>query len=123
VAYRIIARQRLDKHILAGANARNTRTSVAVQRISKEASLTIKAVFSAWSAQSGYKEVFSSIKWSEDSSFETVAWQNMSLGAEELNWVGSCRMKARKELGCEKKAVCMIWRYRETVRNTLQGYD
>jgi hypothetical protein len=33
--------------------------STARQRISKHASLTIQAVFSAWSMQSGYKERFS----------------------------------------------------------------
>jgi hypothetical protein len=42
-------------------------------------------VSSAWSVQSGYKKVFSSIKESEESSCETPACQDMSLGAEELN--------------------------------------
>jgi hypothetical protein len=37
VIYRPIARQRLGKHIHAGANARNNRTSVTRQRISKHA--------------------------------------------------------------------------------------
>jgi hypothetical protein len=46
VTYRPIARQRLDKHIPAGANARNNMTSIARQRISKHASLAIVAVFS-----------------------------------------------------------------------------
>jgi hypothetical protein len=54
-----IARQRLDKHIPAGANARNNGPSIARQRISKHAYLKIEAVFSAWSVQSGYKEEFS----------------------------------------------------------------
>jgi hypothetical protein len=62
VTYRSIARQRLGKNIPAGANASNNRTSTARERISKEASLTIEAVFSAWSLRSGYKEVFSRIK-------------------------------------------------------------
>jgi hypothetical protein len=57
-----IARQRLGKRTPAGVNARNIRTSIARQRISKHASLTIEAVFSAWSVQSGYKEVFGSIE-------------------------------------------------------------
>jgi hypothetical protein len=37
VTYRPIARQRLGKHISAGANARNDRMSSARQRISKHA--------------------------------------------------------------------------------------
>jgi hypothetical protein len=59
---RPIARQRLAKHIPAGAKARNNRTSTARQRISKHVSLTIEAVFFAWSVQSGYKESFGSIE-------------------------------------------------------------
>jgi hypothetical protein len=55
VTYRPIARQRLGKHIPAGANARNNITSIAGQRISKHATLTIE-VFFAWSMQSGFKE-------------------------------------------------------------------
>jgi hypothetical protein len=51
-----IARQQLGKHIPVEANARNNRTSIAKQRISKHASLTIEAVFSAWSVQSCYKK-------------------------------------------------------------------
>jgi hypothetical protein len=44
-------------NILAQANSRNDKTSVARQRISKH-TLTIEAVFSAWYVQSGCKEVF-----------------------------------------------------------------
>jgi hypothetical protein len=62
MTYKPIARQRLGKHIPTGANELNNRTSVARQRISKHASLTIEAVFSAWSVQSGYKEVFGNIE-------------------------------------------------------------
>jgi hypothetical protein len=85
--YRPTAGQRLCKHIPAGTNARNNRTSIAWQRISKHDSLTIEAVFSMGSVQRGYKEVFSSIEWSEESSFETPACRDMSLGTQELNWV------------------------------------
>jgi hypothetical protein len=73
------------------ANARNNRTSIARQRISKHASLTIEAVFSAWFVQGGYKEVFGSIEEyrtvveSEESRFRKPACRDMSLGAEELN--------------------------------------
>jgi hypothetical protein len=42
-------------------------------------------------------------------SFETPVCQEMNFGAEELNWVGSCRIMARKELDCEKKTSCVIW--------------
>jgi hypothetical protein len=41
VTYRPIARQRLGKHIPVGVNARNNRTSIARQRTSKHAFLTI----------------------------------------------------------------------------------
>jgi hypothetical protein len=51
-----IEKQRLSKHIPTEAKARNNRTSISRQRISKHASLTIEAMFSASSLQSGYKE-------------------------------------------------------------------
>jgi hypothetical protein len=54
-----IVRQVLCKHIPEEANARDNRMSIARQRISNQASLTIEDVFSAWSAQSDYKEGFS----------------------------------------------------------------
>jgi hypothetical protein len=57
-----IARQRLGKHIPVQANACNNRTSLARQWISKHTSLAIKAVFSAWSMQSGCNEVFGNIE-------------------------------------------------------------
>jgi hypothetical protein len=57
-----IARQGHGKHIPAGAKSRNNRTSIARQRISKHAALTVDGVFSPWSVQSGYKEVLSSIE-------------------------------------------------------------
>jgi hypothetical protein len=36
------------------------------------------------------------------------ALRDMNLGAEELNWVGSCRIMAKKELGRESKALCVL---------------
>jgi hypothetical protein len=78
-----IARQRLGKHIPAEANAHN-RTSITRQRINKHTSLTIEEVFSAWSVQNGYKEVFR-IDGSGESNFETPACRNMSFRTEELN--------------------------------------
>jgi hypothetical protein len=56
-----IARQRLSKQIPAQAHSLNNMTSIARQRISKHAFLTIETVFSAWAVQSGYKEVVSNI--------------------------------------------------------------
>jgi hypothetical protein len=58
VTNRPIARQRLGKHIAAGANAHNNRTPITRQRIGKQASLT-ETVFPAWSVQSGYEKRFS----------------------------------------------------------------
>jgi hypothetical protein len=55
-----VARQRLGKHIPPRANARKDRTSITRQRMSKHTSLTIEDVFSSWSMQSAYKEVFDS---------------------------------------------------------------
>jgi hypothetical protein len=55
MSYRPIATQRLGKHIPAEAKARNSVTSIARQRISKQTSLKLEALFSAWSVQSGYK--------------------------------------------------------------------
>jgi hypothetical protein len=53
-----MARQHLGKHIPALGNARKNRTSVARQRNSKHASVTIEAMFSVGSVQGGYKEEF-----------------------------------------------------------------
>jgi hypothetical protein len=87
-----IAVLRLGKHIPPGENTHNNRSSIARQRISKHASLTIESVFYVWPMQSGYKEEFRS--WQEhyraavqieESSFEAPACRDMSLGAEELN--------------------------------------
>jgi hypothetical protein len=52
--------QVLGKRIPSGANASNSRTSIARQRMNKHALLKIEAVFLAWSVQRGYEEVFSS---------------------------------------------------------------
>jgi hypothetical protein len=48
--------------VISLSQGRNNRTSIARQLISKHASLTVGAMFSAWPVQSAYKEVFSSIK-------------------------------------------------------------
>jgi hypothetical protein len=117
-----IARERFGKHIPAEGNTRNNMTSITRQRISQHVSLTRVAVFSAWSVRSGYKEEFI---WEivVESSLQTPACRDMSLGAEELNLVGSCRIMARKELGCDKNTSCAIWSDSETVINPLSEYD
>jgi hypothetical protein len=61
VTYRPIVRQRLGKHIPAGANARNNWTPVARQRINKHPSYNTgqyKTVFSVGSAPRLYNEKF-----------------------------------------------------------------
>jgi hypothetical protein len=65
-----IVRRRLDKHLPAQANAGNNRASIARQRTSQHASLTEQALFSAWSIQSGYEEVFCSIEQNRSSRVE-----------------------------------------------------
>jgi hypothetical protein len=86
--------QRHGKHIPAEENARNNRTSTARQRVGKHTPLTIEVVFSGWSVQSGYKEVFSSMKWSEESSFAMPACRDMNLEGEKFNLVESSELAA-----------------------------
>jgi hypothetical protein len=70
---------------------------MARQRISKHAFLTTKVVFSVGSVQSGYKEVFSSIEGIGESSFETPACRDVSLGAEKLNLVESSELAVAEQ--------------------------
>jgi hypothetical protein len=101
VTCRPIDRQRLSKHIPAQASARTNRTSTGRQRTSQHASLTIEAVFSAWSVQRGYKEVFGSGTVVEQKlrvEFRVISQPGYELGSRgiELSWVfgmGSCRKK------------------------------
>jgi hypothetical protein len=131
VTYRSIARQRLGKHIPAEANVRNNRTSIIRQWISKGASLTIEAVSSGWSMQSGYKEALS---WGES----VAARSSQGATEDEFIWVrcfrglgpvlelaagGDSEEMARKELDCDKKTSFVIWSDSESVINPLPGYD
>jgi hypothetical protein len=52
---------------------------------------------------------------------KTPTSQDMSLGAEEFNWVGSCGIMARKELVGAEKTSCLILIDSETVTNPLPG--
>jgi hypothetical protein len=86
----LISRKRLGKYIPARVNASKNKTSIARQRFSKDAFLTIEAVFPVGFLQSYYKSVFGSIGPNRNSrdnrlDFETPACRDMNLGAEELN--------------------------------------
>jgi hypothetical protein len=63
-------------------------TSIARQRISKHASVSIEAVFSIWAMQSGYKEVFGS---SKHNSQEMKIWVSRSQPTRiwAWNWIES----------------------------------
>jgi hypothetical protein len=109
-----IARQRLCKHIPAEANARNNRTSIARQRISKHTSVTIDAVFSAWSVQRGYKERFSwevsvvvrswEFNWRRVHLSEFLSRNGLSSGGGSLRWL---RRNGKKGIRlCKEDSMC-----------------
>jgi hypothetical protein len=79
-----ISRQRLGKHIPAGANAHDDRMSVARQRTSKHASLTIETVFSVWSVSRGYKRTQSEDATKQSSRKCRVEFWDASLPGYEL---------------------------------------
>jgi hypothetical protein len=77
-------------------------------------------VISAWSVQICYRENLFG--------FRDISLPGYELGSRgiELSRVfgfDSCRIIARKELGCEKKTSCVILSYSDSVINPLPGYD
>jgi hypothetical protein len=134
VTCRTIARQRLGKHIPAGANAPNNRTPIARQRTSKHASLTKEVVFSVWSVPKGYKRTQSEdaskhsslVEWRVEFRDASRPGYELGSGGIELSRVvgiGSCRIITRNELNYVKKNSCVVWSGSETVINPLPGYD
>jgi hypothetical protein len=86
----------------------NSRTSVATQWISKCTSLTVEAVFSAWSMQSGWK--CSAVESEVKVKFQDASLPGYEHGIElsRVFVIGSCRIMAREELGCEKRSSYVI---------------
>jgi hypothetical protein len=79
-------------------------------------------VFSVWSVKSGYKEEFS---WKElvefrDASLPVYEPGSSGIELSPVFGIGSRRIMARKEFGCEKKTSCVISIYSETYKSVAR---
>jgi hypothetical protein len=151
MTYGLIVRQRLSKHITVEPYARNNRTSITRQLTTKQAFSTIDRLSFLRGPYrgviNGQRRSFELVVRSWESSVEDefiwvscsrvesspVEFRDCSLPGYELGsrgielsrvfGIGSCRIMARMELGCEKKTSCVIWSYSETVISLLLGHD
>jgi hypothetical protein len=59
----------------------------------------------------------------QDASLPGYELGNKGIESSRVFGIDSCRIMARKKLGCEKKTSCVIWSYSETFINPLSWYD
>jgi hypothetical protein len=116
-----IARQQLGTHIPARANARNNRTSVARQQISKHGSLTTEAVFSVGSVQVVIRKCSagqnsSSRKWWVE--IRDASLPGYEFGSRGIEWscvfgIGGRRIRERKGIKwCKEDFMCDLkWQW------------
>jgi hypothetical protein len=107
--------QLLGKHIPAEAYARKNNTSIARQRISKQAFSRIETLCFLRGPCRGV------IK-GRRKSFESCFCQELGR-VLEMAVQGDWEQMAKKELDCAKKTSHMIWSDSETVINLLPGHD
>jgi hypothetical protein len=114
VKYWSIARQRLGKHIPAEAYVRNNRSSIAMQRISKQAYLPIERLCFLRRPYRGVIKETKNVVWGSCLEFGRVL---------EMEAEGDWEEMRRNELDCAKKTSSVIGRYSEMVISPLPGYD
>jgi hypothetical protein len=105
--YPLLGNDSVNRFLWKQARA-NSRTSTARQWISKRASLTIEAVFSAWSFKSGYQVWFN---WGQ---LAVRSWE--SSVEEEFVWESKKGIRL-----CKKEFICDL-KYSEAAINPLPGY-